>query len=338
MPQASQTIRAASLNGFTDLAAQLGLDATALLRAQGLSVRMLAHPETPVRLSAVRRLLEAGAQAAGVEDFGLRMAQRRRLSNLGPIAIVLRAAPTARDALDTLVRYLRLLNASLVTRIEDHDDLVVIREELLAEPGEPVRQSVELAVGVMVRIIAELLGQAWRPRAVCFAHRPPRQMELHRRLLGPAVRFDAPFNGVLCAAADLKQPLPDADSGMAEFARQYLDQALSRDRGSALDRARALIVALLPGGRCTAESVAAHLTIDRRTLHRHLAAEGTTFVALMAQVRGEFAERHLRHSDRPLAELGDLLGFASASAFAAWFRRQYACTASQWRAQGKTAR
>lgn len=334
MPRAPATIRSASLSGYVELAAQCGLDGTAMLRAQGLSLRMLAQPEAPIRIVSVRRLLEASAQAAGVDDFGLRLAEGRRLSNLGPISIVLRAEPTARAALDTLSRYLRLLNASLITRIEDHGDRVVIREDLLAEDGETVRQSVELAVGVMTRILRELLGPAWRPRHVCFAHRPPRELAAHQRLFGPDVAFNAPFNGVVCAAADLSAPLPEVDTGLAPFARAYLDQALSRQGSRSVDRARELVAALLPGGRCTAEQVAQHLGMDRRTLHRHLAADGTTFSGLLAAVRREFATRQVRESDRPLAELAELLGFSGASAFAFWFRREFGCTVSQWRAGG----
>jgi AraC-like DNA-binding protein len=230
-----------------------------------------------------------------------------------------------------LSRYLRLVNASLITQVEDHGEVVLIREDLLADGGEPVRQSMELALGVMVRLLVELLGPGWRPRSVWLAHRAPSDRALHRAMFGPSVKFDAPFNGVVCAAADLAAPLPEGDSGMAAFARSYLDQALSRHGSRAIDRTRELVTALLPGGRCTAEQVALHLSIDRRTLHRHLAADGTSFTALLAEVRRELAERQLSQSDRPLAELADLLGFSSASAFAFWFRRHYGCTAGEWR-------
>ena len=51
----------------------------------------------------------------------------------------------------------------------------------------------------------------------------------------------------------------------------------------------------------------------------------------MQSVRAEFAARQIRDSDRSLAELGELLGFSGASAFAFWFRRSFGCTVSQWR-------
>ena len=331
MPVSAPMIRSASLSGYVELAQSLGLQPQAMMRKAGLNPRCLDDPETPISVLAVRLLLESSAEAAGVQDLGLQLARGRRLANLGPISIVLREAPTAREALDTLGRYLRLLNASLLTHIEDHADVVIIREEVLLEGAGPVRQSIELAVGVMYRILVELLGPHWRPRRVCFAHRPPADLSSHRGLFGLEPEFNTSFNGIVCAAKDLAARLPTIDSGMASYARRFLDQALSSTRGSTIDSARQLIGALLPGGRCTADQVAQHLGVDRRTLHRHLASEGETFSSLLRSIRSEFAARQIRDGDRSLSELAELLGFSGPSAFAFWFRRQFGRTVSQWR-------
>lgn len=85
------------------------------------------------------------------------------------------------------------------------------------------------------------------------------------------------------------------------------------------------------GGRCTADQVAQHLSMDRCTLHRHLKAGVESFSSMMQAVRSEFALRQIRDGDRPLAELAELLGFSSPSAFAFWFRRRFGCTVSAWR-------
>lgn len=331
MPQTVPVIRSASLHGYPELARALGLNPQVLMRKAGLSIRCLDDPETPLRTHAVRQLLESSAQAAGVEDLGLQLAKSRTLANLGPLSIVLREQPTARQALDTLCRYLRLLNASLLTRIEDHADVVIIREEFLLDGDGPVRQSMELAVGVMFRILGELLGSDWRPRHVCFSHRPPRDLASHIALFGSKIEFNSSFNGIVCAAKDLAAKLPTTDTGMAPFARRFLEQALSTTRGNTTDTVRQLVVALLPGGRCTADQVAQHLGMDRRTLHRHLFAEGEKFSSVMHSVRAEFAVRQLRDSDRPLGELAELLGFSGPSALAFWFRQQFGCTISVWR-------
>jgi AraC-like DNA-binding protein len=324
-------VRSASLNGYLELAQSVGLDAHAMLRRASVPRRSLDDPESLVGTDAVRRLLEASAQASGVEDFGLRLASRRQLSNLGPVSLVLREEPTARQALDTLCRYLRLLNAALLTHVEEQDGLTIIREDILSGPSMPARQSTELAVGVMHRILAELLGPRWRPQRVCFRHRPPRDPLAHREFFGAPVEFNTHFNGLVCRSDDLSAPMPGQDLGMARFARHYLENALMREREGTEATVRQLIVLLLPGGRCTSQQVAQQLGMDRRTLHRRLAAEGLRFSTVLQKTRSELVLRQVQDSDLPLTEVATMLGFSAPSAFSHWFASTFGCSVTQWR-------
>jgi AraC-like DNA-binding protein len=332
------TIRSASLKGYPELASSLGLDAALMMRRAGLPKRCLDDLETQVSADAVQQLLEASAQASGAEDFGLRLASKRHLSNLGPISLVLREEPTALQALETLCRYLRLLNASLFTRVEQQADQVVIREEVLVERAASARQAIEMAIGVMMRILHDLLGAQWRPRRVCFAHRAPRDARTHHELFGPNVEFNAAFNGIVCDARELNQQLPRTDPDMARYARSFLDKALGAQRQGDLQAIRQLVGVLLPGGRCTAEQVAQHLGVDRRTMHRRLSAEGETFSSVLRSVRRELAQRQLADADRTGAEVAGLLGFSGSSAFAHWFGGEFGCTVSTWRRQHRQQR
>ena len=88
---------------------------------------------------------------------------------------------------------------------------------------------------------------------------------------------------------------------------------------------REFIAVLLPRGHCRADTVAQHLGIDRRTLARHLAAEGTSFSALVDGVRSELLAGYLGDKARALSEVSDVLGFSAPSAFSrkariAWLR------------------
>jgi AraC-like DNA-binding protein len=330
-------VRSASLAGYLDLAQTVGLDAQTMLRHAGLSTRSLEDPETPLSTASVRALLEDSARTSGVEDFGLRMASRRQLSNLGPISLVLKEEPTARAALDTLCRYLRLLNASLLTRLEEHGDLLVIREDMLVEQSVSMRQSMELAVGVMFRILRELLGTNWKPVRVCFIHRPPQDSKAYKAFFGTTVEFNSEFNGIVCSAQDLSKPMPGNNPEMARFARQYLERALSGHHQTTKTTVRQLISVLLPGGRCTSQQVAQHLGVDRRTVHRHLASERESFGSLLQSVRAELVIRQIQDSDLPLAEVALLLGFAAPAAFSHWFRSTFGCSVTQWKKQQPSA-
>jgi len=318
------------LDGYVELVQSLGRDPYAFMRTVGLQAKSLDDPETLIPRDAARELLEITARATQTEDLALRLAAKRKLSALGPISLVLREEPTPRHALDTLCRYLKLVNPSLTVRVEDTGGVVIIREDLLPSPGLPMRQSVELAVASMFRMLGELIGPHWRPLEVCFTHRPPTGASSHRAFFGRSVKFNQEFNGLVCMAIDLSKPREVGDQVAAGFARKYLEAAL-RDRSESVqETCRQLILALLPGGACTAREVARHLRVDRRTLHRRLDAEGFTFSGLLDQVRSDLVKRHLREGDLPLSEVAELLGFSSPSSFSHWFHNLFGCSASQW--------
>ncbi len=331
MQHAGRLMRSASLSGYAELVRTLGADPDRLLHGVGLSAAALQDPETLIPGGAVRELLEATARATGADDFALRLAAGRSLADLGAVGLVLREQPTARQALDTLCRYLRVLNASLVTRVEDAGDTVVIHEELLPSPLLPMRQSMELAVGVMCRTLRELIGPAWRPRQVSFTHRAPADAAPYRAFFGCLVLFNQGFNGLACAARGLQAARVADSAGAARFAHDHLDAALRRRAGDLHAACRDLVLALLPSGHCTAPQIARQLRMDRRTLHRHLAAQGTSFSALLHEVRADMVVRHLRESDLPLGEIAGLLGFATPSSFSHWFRERFGVCVSGWR-------
>jgi AraC-like DNA-binding protein len=325
----SRLIRSATLYGYVDLARESGLDPLQQLRRVGLSALALQESDQLVRLDAALSLLENASQDCGMEDFGLRLAARRRLSNLGAVSVVLREEATALDALNTLCRFLQLVNPSLSTVVVETGDDVMIREDLLAERTAPLRQSIEMAVGVMHGVLRELLGDTWRARRICFSHRAPTDTRYARQLFACPIEYNSEFNGLHCERAPLVARLPGRDAKLARFAELSLRPSL-REQRSAVDLVRQLIAVLLPQGRCSAQEVASQLGVDRRTLHRWLVSEGETFRGLVHRFRLEFVSRQLTDSDRSISEIALLLGFSSNSALAHWFAAQRSMSVRQW--------
>ena len=105
--------RYASLNRYVDLCRTVDVDAVALMRSVGLSPASLANPDQWVPAASIASLLERSAAESGHEDFGLLLAGLRRLSNLGPLSLVIREEPDVRSALDVLMRYEHTYNESL---------------------------------------------------------------------------------------------------------------------------------------------------------------------------------------------------------------------------------
>ena len=84
------TIRSASLVDYVEVARSVGLDPYKMLERARLPRSCLRNADLRISADAVAELLEASASAARVEDFALRLAQRRGLSNLGPLASIVR--------------------------------------------------------------------------------------------------------------------------------------------------------------------------------------------------------------------------------------------------------
>jgi len=326
------TLRSASLTGYADLAREAGLDPISLLSEVGLPVSALREPDLKISADAVRELLETSAQRSGDQAFGLRLAEFRRLSNLGPIGLLLREEPTLRRALEAVLRFSHLHNAALFLKIEEAGGVVVIREELVVGRAAPLRQSTELALGVLFRLLTVFLGPNWRPRRVCFAHSAPKDRSVHWRMFGRRIEFGHDFNGIVCDARDLDVPNPGADPVMAHYARQVVEASLGDARAGTANDVRQLVFVLLPAGHCSVELVAKHLGVTRRTVHRQLAREGETFSGIVEGVRRELAARYVDDGARPLSEVSALLGFSAPSAFSRWYRQGFGVSAASHRA------
>ena len=320
--------RSGSLTSFPEVAREAVLDPWALLHEFGLPRSCLDEPDSMVPSESVCRLLEASATRSGIEAFGLRMAEARKLSSLGPLGMFAREQRTLRDAVTALAHYARIINESLHISIEESGDVAILREELLVGEAVPVRQATELAVALMFKAMCGYLGPDWKPRRVCFVHDPPVDSSAHARLLGREVHFGAEFNGIVCARRDLAVANPNADPTLARYAMKLLDHRNAADRDRFGPRVRQLVVLQLSTGQCTVERIAQMLRVDRRTIHRRLRSEGETFSGIVDAVRRELADRYLADGQRSLARISSLLGFSAPSGFSRWYRRQFGRPAS----------
>ena len=252
------TIRSASLVDYVEVAQFVGLDPNEMLGGVGLPRSCLRNPDLRISADAVAELLDASASASRVEDFALRLAQRRGLSNLGPLALIVREQPTVRKAIEVLIQYIALHSDALCPSLEERDRVVTIRRMLLGKRVR-TRQALELAVAMFYRIIKTFLGDSWRPEEVCFMHHAPKHPEAHRRFFGTRVRFDWDYDGIVCRAADLEKSIPASDPAMARYLKEYFDSILLSARSEVSETVRELVWVMLKSGNCSAERVAKHL-------------------------------------------------------------------------------
>ncbi len=330
-------VRAACLTNYDEVARASGLNSARMLFDAGLSPSVLNEPDLMIPVDKVGRLLQASALQSGNEAFGLSMARSRLLSNMGPVGLLIRDQETLRDSLNLLVRYLALLNGAMTLEVEEQADTVVIRELLMAgRAHEPTRQRVELALGVMVRTIRQLIGREWQPRMVCFEHSPPKDLRPYHQMFGLRVEFNQEFNCLVCAKADLDTRNEFADPAMMRYAQKLLESLKPTSEEAVLDDVRRTILLLMPTGRCSIEKVSEHLGVVPRTIQRRLTEKGQSFSSVVNDIRKELAARYVFESNRSLTEVAELLGFTAASSFSRWYLSQFGSSAKDSRAKAQS--
>lgn len=325
-------VRSSALTGYVELTQTLGADPDPFLRAVGIDPAALAMPNTWLPADRVDELLERTALATSCADFAVRMADGRSVSILGAVGLAAREEPDVRSAIALILRHMGVHNEAIAIRLVESNGLASLRIE--PAPGMTLgRQSIDLVVASLGRILSAFLPDGWRPLSTCFMHDGPAVLDVHHRAFGTGIAFEQDFNGLVLYSSDLDSVNPLSDPMFQPYARQYLNLLVPPEDSSVVGRVREMIEALLPVGKCTAARIARSLGMDRRTLHRHLSQAGESYSSVVDTVRADLARRYITRGDRNLTEITGELGFSNLSSFSRWFSRQFGVSPTAWAAQ-----
>jgi AraC-like DNA-binding protein len=310
-----------SVHLLVKLAADHQLPASACLRGSRIRVHQLADPRAEIEatqeLAVVRNLVRA---LGHVPAIGLEAGSRYRLTAYGIWGYALLSSRTLRSATEFGIRYLDLTFAFSRFRAEKGtDDLRIVLEDGDI-PTECRQFLVERDAAAAVAIQRDLFLRPVPLRRVSFAFpRPPYADRFAAYFPGP-VDFEAPVHRFVIEAKWADQPLPQADERTArlceEQCRDLLDRRRARRRVSEQVRQHLL----RPQGCTHMEDLATQMGMAPRTLHRQLAAEGTSFRQLLDEVREALAEEMLAHR-MAVDEVAERLGYAEAASFVHAFKR-----------------
>ena len=328
-----ELVRSAALTGYFAVADELRLDAKPLLRDAGLSRAMLDNPEQMIPARAVVRLLEDSASASGCLTFGLQMAARRELADLGLVSLLIAHQPTLGEAIAVLGEYRNRINTNLMLRVERFDGLALLREVFTFDPPLVSRQADDLAIAVLDRMCRTVLGAGWQPISISFRYEPPpaADRKVYKQLFSCPVEFGSEFDGILIASSTLDMPNPRSEPALASHARKLIGTMVDPGERTIVEEVEQAILVLMPAGRATIETVADTLGVNVRTLQRRLVDEGTSFSLVLNRVRVREVTRHFVHRRHRLTDIAHMLGYASLGAFSRWYGENFHETPTEGR-------
>jgi AraC-like DNA-binding protein len=308
------------------LAEERGLAADAILAGTGATREQLAAPDariTPLQQAGiVFNLLGATGDPSIAIEIGLRSS----LTKSGLIGFGLMSCATFGEAIQLGIRYLptRVPFFSVRFSRDAHTAQIDILD---AFPLGRLRQfAVENFMVETAILFNSLLNPSrdatLRARAgLCFAWPEPPYFARYRERL-PRCEFDAPANRILLDAALLDEPLQTANAQTAQLVVQQCEAELARLGyvESVVERVRNLLIRGADGYPGLDE-VARELHCSARTLKRKLADYGTTFSALLDEIRLRDAMRLLEGTTLSIDEIAARIGYTDRANFSRAFKR-----------------
>lgn len=127
---------------------------------------------------------------------------------------------------------------------------------------------------------------------------------------------------IVLSLDDARRPLiSESETLWADFERGLNRQLMERSRSAPMhERVRSALLEMLPSGRSTADDMCRHLNMSKRSLHRHLKAEGHSFQSLLDETRSELSLHYLARDDVSVEEISYLLAFRDPNSFYRAFR------------------
>jgi AraC-like DNA-binding protein len=317
------TIANISTQTMLGLCATRGIDTTTLLLDSQIARKLVDRPGQQIGFDRVLKLWALARERTDDEGLALTAARLvpfgayRTLDYLGV------TSATAREGLKNAARHFRLVSGAHELVVRPRKDSVAVElHDTMRLDGVPGFYEQYILATLFLRF-RFTTGVDWTPREVHLTSESPRDASIYESLFCAPVRFNQSANRLVVDRSILDASQPYADSALSEILNCHAQQML---RGlppnlSLLDEVRQVVRFEMERGKVGLTGAARQMALSPRALQRALHSHGTSFRAVLDQVRHEKALFLLEANVVDASELTFLLRFSEPRAFYRAFRR-----------------
>lgn len=298
-----------------------GVDVDPLLHAAEIPRFALEEPSHAIRLDQEITFTRLALARLAIPEAGLLVGRRYNAPMFGVLGLACSSAPTLLEMQRTMLAYPQLAWGMFETTLWRDGDDAVLRAEASVDTGDCTAFFMERDTACAVTLFRDAVDRDASPRLVRFRHPAPRDPSPYLDFFGCEVQFGQPVNESRYDAASWSlRPRLANEMSWRFFDNQCrrLSESLARPVDfTDLTRSRLRSATPIP----SLPELAASLHLTGRTLQRRLAAEGSSFAALLQDVRLERATELLGRGSLRMEEIAWRLGFSDAVAFSRAFKQ-----------------
>lgn len=314
------------------LTSRLGVQEKAVLQGTCLSRQGLTAPDARIPGAAFLKLVERALLLTQEPALGIHFGLSEKLASHGALGLLAMTSPTVGAALASAQRFLSLRAANVAWLAKQEDN--VCQVELLCDvaPGPVQRFLIECSFVSILNMGRALVGHTIPAATVCCAFAEPPYFKRLAHVVPAKVTFLAERNLVCFPASVLSEAVVTADSIVAKRVAQTCEAELTQLNAQArtISKIRRTLRAAgkdLP----SLNEMALTQHMSERTLKRRIAEHGTTYRALVDEVRRERATTLLAQPKLTVEQVATRLGYTDPAAFHRAFQRWYGTTPGLYR-------
>lgn len=277
--------------------------------------------------------LHLGASPATPFETGSRL----HLAAYGMYGYALMSCLYMRDYFRLGVKFHSLATPTLSIEWNERDGRAIwtFPDELLFHNSRDIRRFLlEQQFVQHVTHLQDVFGRPRPPVAAFFSHPAPAHAEIYQHYLGCPCVFEHPQSELHYDSSILDQRPHLAHQLSAAVLQQTCDLLVNQAKvykGMSGEVYQRLLKR--PGVFPDMETIADQLGITTRTLRRRLAAESTSFSAILDDIRYSLASEYLKTTRMSTDDIGLLLGFTEPTNFRRAFKRWTGKTTGQYRTE-----
>jgi AraC-like DNA-binding protein len=313
-----------------------GGDVGLLLSTSGFPEHAFEDPSARHPLPNVVALWDRAVELSGDPAFGLKVPKYMQFTTFHALGYAVLASPTLGEALERILRYSQVATDSGLLKLELREDEVLLHiiPSIPSKRGEAFRDSV---LSTVVRVLRVLTAGALSIKSVTLNRQKTQSLAPYEKFFGCSVtrgendtlHFERKLLELRLASSN-----PELARHNDDAVRGYLARV---GAGSVVDRVRAAIAEMEPRA-ATPQRVAQKLGLGLRSLQRRLHEHGTSYEAILADLRFELARAMLREGRSTIEEISFALGYESQTAFTRAFKRWTGSPPSEYAPATRTTR
>jgi AraC-like DNA-binding protein len=318
---------------------QAGIGIDKWLASQRLDLAKLLEADARVSVQQFDGLMKTVIETRGFEDLGLLVGKRLEIAHHGDFGLAILNSATLRQVLDFHVTFLPIRVPFVKLNYRMHGSQVVISlvdEHWQGSLHRAVIEAVMIAIVNMLHAIKFEDNSQLLIDLVMFDYPKPQYFKKYDYIKAKQLIFGKSDCSLHFSKQFMDKPLAFAD----EFSFQRAVLNCQTDLNSYLQQNLTVIdhvVKLLKdedGISLSLDNVAEQLHISKRSLHRCLEREGTSFKILMQKVKAQRAVTLLQQG-KTVTEVATMLNYSDCANFRRAFKMWFGDAPKNWTAKDR---